>query len=267
MKAERTTCRACSAPIAPGQNRCDACGSPQSDGIRCPLCGAVSNASPDDEFGYKCDVCGGPRIPIADSRVSTGGREGELLRKADKSRHDRAKMRALAFGLGLVGAGLLGIGLVASLLFPSLGVPIAVLGAFSFVGVVLAFQAGQKHGKAIPASIDAAWEAAAAAALDSLGKATATDLAKALGIELSRAEELLARLEVSDLARADARGVYSTRARFAVPADDVPPVRADIDGEADTAAADAKTDAEALAELEALAAAEESTKARTDGEP
>lgn len=259
MKPARTTCRACSAPIAPGDNRCDACGAPQSDAIKCPLCGAVANTSPDDEFGYKCDVCGGPRIPIEDSRVTTGGREGEHLRVADKARHDRAKMRALAIGLGVVGAGLLGIGLVMALLFPTLGVPIAVLGAFSFVGVFLAAQAGQKAGKAMPAAIDAAWEAAAAGAVDSMGTATAETLAKALGIEVTRAEELLARLEVSDLARADARGVYTTRARIAAPAEE--PL-AELE-----AAADAKSDAEALAELEALAATEEaSTKARADGE-
>jgi hypothetical protein len=262
VKPARTTCRACSAPIAPGDNRCDACGSPQSDAIKCPLCGAVANTSPDAEFGYKCDVCGGPRIPVEDSRVSTGGREGELLRKADEARHDRAKRRALAMGLGLLGAGLLGIGLLLSLLFPALGVPVAVLGAFSFVGTYLAFQAGQRAGKAIPAAIDAAWEAAAAAAVDSLGTATAETLAKALGIELSRAEELLARLEVSDLARADGRGVYTTRARFAAPAPLDEPI-AELE-----AAAETKSDAEALAELEAFAAAEEaSTKARADGEP
>lgn len=259
MKPARTSCRACSKPIAPGENRCGACGSPQSDDIQCPLCGAVANTSPDAEFGYKCDVCGGPRVPVADSRVSTGGREGELLRVADKARHDRAKRRALAIGLGVVGAGLLGIGLVTSLLFATLGVPVAVLGAFSFVGAYLAAQSGQRAGKAIPAAIDGAWEAAAAAAVDSLGTATAETLAKALGIELSRAEELLARLEVSDLARADGRGVYTTRARIAAPTEE--PV-AELE-----AAAEAKSDAEALAELEAFAAAEEAeTKARADGE-
>lgn len=239
----KTTCRACSKPIRPGAVKCEACGSPQSDAVKCPLCGSVANASPESEFGYRCDVCGGPRVPVADTRVVLSGRTSDHLLRADLARHERAKARAAAMGTGVVGAGLVLFGAAATLFFgPLLGIPLVLLGMLAFGGTAFGLSRSASHGKGIQPAIDAAWESAAADVVASLGSATAPRLAEALGIPETRAEELLAQLEISNLVYAGAGGKYEANVRV-VSSDESP-------------------EEARFAELEALAAAETEAEAK-----
>lgn len=192
----------------------------------CPLCGATTGCSPDPEFRYRCDVCGGPRVPLHAPRKRRGAKELAALKRAETKRKSRAKSRGGAIAAGLSGIGIVGMlglaGIVSLVAGWNLGLLIFVIGLFT-AGPLAALTAwlalrASKLSKEIPTAIDEAWMAAATDVVDqSKNAVTATSLAQALRIEEPQAEELLALLEASDLVRPDGNFAYRGRLRVETP--------------------------------------------------
>jgi hypothetical protein len=208
--------------VPAGATRCPNCSAAQGPLDPCPHCRAQAGISPDREFRWVCDVCGGPRVPRLDASIDYGGRDAVALRKADAARKGRAGWRAAAIASGLalpvvllfVGALLLLFGLSFALAFVAL-VAIAPVAAFLAFAVG---RAGKRSGEIGPA-IDAAWLAAATAiARQSPGPVTAASLSQKLGVEEPQAEELMALLDVNEAMMGPARVRIDVPARTAGPA-------------------------------------------------
>lgn len=199
-------CRACSAAVAAGATRCGRCGAMQSDALTCALCGAVADASPDDELRFRCDVCGAPRVPLSDTAIRRSGKEIPMLKRAEAARRARAWGRtgAIVGGLGLASVFLFFTAL--TLIFSSATIGIlGVLFSAPF-GALLAWSIlrAKARGKEIAPALDAAWLAVATdVAEQTAGTLTARDLANKMRIDETQAEELLAQLTVNDILRSD----------------------------------------------------------------
>jgi DNA-directed RNA polymerase subunit RPC12/RpoP len=248
--AYTSRCRTCGREISPDAASCPHCGAANME-ERCPHCGAVTTASPDKELRWRCDLCGGPRLPRPDPAVPRPRRELPHLKKAETARKTRAKSRALAAAFTVMGAGTtLFFALWALVFGASLG--LAVLGVLAGSALFVVLWALGRAGNAtkeMKAAVDQAWLAAAdAVAARMKGPFTAATLARALGVDNTHAEELLAHLEAHDAVRSDVTDAgeiaYQSRLRI---------------GDVDTSSPEAET--EALAEAEAMAAEERRAKA------
>ena len=225
----------------------------------CPLCGATTGCSPDPEFRYRCDVCGGPRIPLQAPRTRRNAKELAALKRAESTRNSRAKTRGGAFAAGLSAVGIVGLlglaGIVSIVAGWNLGLWIFLAG-LSTAGP-LAMLTGwlvsrsSRLSKEIPVAIDEAWMAAATDIVEqSNTPVTATALAKALRIDEPQAEELLALLEASDVVRPAGNLAYQARrVRLETPA-------------TGTSERDLAAEAEAQAEAEALAQEQQAKRER-----
>lgn len=188
--------------VPAGAGRCPNCGLPQGQVDACPLCGAQGGVSPDREFRFVCDVCGGPRVPRVDAAITYSGREAPLLKKADAARKARAGWRGAAIATGLL---LPFVMLIAAVLFLILGVSVGLVIASLFaigpVGAFLAYAIGRAgaRGREIAPAIDAAWLSAATdIKQQARGQISAPMLAQKLGIEEPQAEELMALIDVNE---------------------------------------------------------------------
>lgn len=218
----------------------------------CPLCGATAGCSLDPEFRYRCDVCGGPRVPLHAPRKRRGAKELAALKRAETARKSRAKSRggAIAAGLSAIGIiGMLGLAGIVSLVAGwNLGLWIFLAGLFT-VGPLAALTAwlarrASERSKEIPIAIDEAWMAAATDVVEqSSTPVTAESLAKALRIEEAQAEELLALLEASDLVRPDGKHAYRGRLRVDTSTTSATATESNLAAEAE-----AQAEAEALAQ-------------------
>jgi zinc-ribbon domain len=238
-------CRSCGQEISPEAPSCPHCGA-QNLEERCPHCGAVTTSSTDKELRYKCDLCGGPRVPRLSPKLRGGKtrRDVPFLKRANDARKSRAKYRAVATIAGVMGLGSVALSALWLLIFPAT-LPFLVT-AELFVGTALFLvlwaiaRAGGKT-KEIAPQIDQAWQRAAADAAAAMkAPFTAAMLADAMGIEESVAEELLAHLDVSDVLRSDVTeaGEIAYQPKFRVDA-------------AGPEASEAAAEIEALAEAEA----------------
>jgi len=258
-------CRACGADLPDGAATCPRCGTSQTMST-CPHCGGTAGVSPDKEMRFKCDLCGGPRIPFLAPAIRTSGKEVSALKAAEYARKGRAAGRATAIAGG-VGLSFTVLAFAIFWLIFGLGIPsaIAFLVLAGPFGALLAWgsQKATTRGKEIPPALDAAWLAAASdVAAQSRGQLTAHDLAVALGIDEARAEELLAMVDVhramgggAGLPRSDAMAAFDAKLRVATDA-------AGNQGSAQEAAREAAAEDEA-AQAEANARA----RARREREP
>jgi hypothetical protein len=223
----------------------------------CPLCGATAGVSPDPEMRFKCDVCGGPRIPQVSPALKRSGKEDAALKLADAARKGRASGRAAAVagGVGVAFTTLLflifwlifGFGVPSALAFLVLGGPLAGLLAWGM-------SRAKKRGSEIQPALDAAWLAAATdVAARSQGQLSARDLAAALGLDEAKAEELLAMVDVNRaigggaLPRVDAMAAFDAKLRVATGAAGLPDAQAaerEAEAEAEAAQAAARARAE-----------------------
>jgi hypothetical protein len=212
---------------------------------------------------FKCDLCGGPRIPVLSPALRRSGKEIPALKLAEDARKGRAGARATAIagGVGLSFTVLTfaifwliwGLGVASAIAF------LAIAGPF---GALLAWgaQKAAKRGKEIQPALDAAWIAAASdVAAQSRGQLTARDLAVAMGIDEAKAEELLAMVDVNRsigggaLPRSDEMAAFDAKLRVATDA-------AGNQGSAQEAAREAAAEDEA-------AQAEANARARARREP
>jgi hypothetical protein len=251
-------CRACGAELAEGAAVCNRCGTAQNMST-CPLCGATTGVSPDPEFRFKCDVCGGPRVPEGSAAIRRSGKENTALKAVDDAWKGRATGRATAI-VGGVGAAFSMFVVLVTWLATSLGyamIPLVLL-VVPFAAL-LAWGMGRakKRGAEIQPALDAAWLAAATdVAAQSRGQLSAADLSAALGIDEAKAEELLAMVDVhramggGALPKTDAMAAFDAKLRVASQAG----------GLTDAQAAEREVEAEAEA-------AQAAARARTGREP
>jgi hypothetical protein len=252
----KTQCVACRASIKRDAIICDVCGAPQKDLPPCPHCRGKGAVSPDAELRLVCNLCGGPRVPHLPGQLETSGGEVGLLVRADKLRKVRGAWRlgaiagALTLPFIVLFALLLGliwswsVAFVIALLF---GGPIAAGGAF-------AMRKNKDRTQEMATLLDQAWVSAATDYIEQKGgRVGAKDLAKALGIDRGRAEQLLAMVSVdSELASGE------DKRRITVPADER---FAELEAKAAEAEAAAAAEAEAEADAEAEVDAKSDQKA------
>ncbi|WP_437632176.1 zinc ribbon domain-containing protein [Sorangium sp. So ce854] len=197
-------CRVCAAAIAPGSDRCPQCGADQR-AEACPHCSGVAGVSAHPELRFRCDVCGGPRVPVADARIKRSGREAPLLQKARAAASARSAWRAA----GIAASALFGFELflfAVLLLVLSASVGLFTAGLLTMAPVAVfalwAFRRAKSRGQDVAPALDAAWVSVASdVARQSERPLTAGALASTLRIGEPQAEELLALLEVNDVVR------------------------------------------------------------------
>jgi hypothetical protein len=209
--------------------------------------------SPDPQFRFVCDVCGGPRVPTQAPRKRSSAKENNALKRADGIRKSRAKYRGGAIAAGVATAGAFGLFGLIAILSVVFGWSIAwsFLGALLTAGPLAGLTAwlasrASARSKELPHVIDEAWMAAATDVIEQSSQAvTAGALAKALNIEEPQAEELLALLEASDIVRADGNFAYRPRLRIEAPS--TQPASDNLAAEVE-----AQAEAEALAQQQSV---------------
>lgn len=198
-------CTTCRAPLAPGSDRCDRCGTLHGDHRKCPSCGAKAEViNREGGILFTCAACGVPRVPMEHGGVPRSGREREPLGRANV-----AYKGSIVAKLGGT------FGVVTGSLIALVGVAMLALHATSFALVLLLMAA-----VAIAFSVwglgvakvrksraqDAMRDAMGAVALDVMrarGAISATILADQLGVSQAVAETVLERLPARDDVRVE----------------------------------------------------------------
>lgn len=201
LAARPEACSVCGASLD-ALGRCTQCGAVFGEAYRCPLCHALSDVETSAALYYRCRACGGPRIPPSAQPISEA--EASLLRTARAE-----QLRAAAFKAGsgfAVASGALSLLLTSVVLLVTSPGAIAKFAALlaSLVPFALSFFAwrrAQRHAAALSAALQQAWLLAASLVVAGSGgtdQVSATQLARALGVDERRAELLLAELSVRD---------------------------------------------------------------------
>lgn len=247
QKAE-ARCIACSAEIPDGATVCPRCGTSQRM-EQCPLCSATAGVSPHPELRYVCDVCGGPRVPLDERGLKPSTKGVAALKRADGARKSRAKTRAGAIAAGLGLAGVLGVialyGVLGFLGIVSPGIGFVLMSLLTAGPLALLTASlvsrSKTQGKEIGPALDAAWLAAATeVAQASKGKLTPQKLSRALRIDETQAEELIALLEANDVLHADGKLRIGAGLRIADEVDAASENEAQAEAEASDALASEK---------------------------
>lgn len=220
----------------------------------CPQCNGVGGVTYDRELGAVCRLCGAPRIIMPEGVTLDDGARASL-RKAEAAR----KARGLFRGLGIVGLVGTAFGVLLSLpiLFFSILASLLTLLFISgpALGIALFARArAQAKSKELVEALDSAWGSAAAELIRAGKVKNAADLAKVLGVDAARAQEVLT------LATVDAEiGVAGAPSLRIDTGSSLPPDPRFAELEA-KAAAEAQAEAEAEAEASRAPAHAEATE-------
>jgi hypothetical protein len=199
IAAQPDVCSVCSGTLDP-LGRCTKCGAVFGEAYRCPLCQAVSDVEASQTPYCRCRSCGGPRIPPSESPISEA--EVTLLRSARSAQLRAGAFRAgAAFAFVSGGVSLLVTLIVFLVTAPALVAKVAALLA-SFVPFVLslfALRSARGHARAAEAALQQAWLLAASRLVAAHGgQLSEQALARLLRVDQSRAELLLAEVNVQD---------------------------------------------------------------------
>ena len=99
----RVPCRNCGQQLPPGQSVCPACGAAHGEANRCPHCDAIADVEPHTALGFRCLVCGGPRVALDVAGVTPGERTRKAL--VDAGSEQTKHIMFSAAGLALTGLG------------------------------------------------------------------------------------------------------------------------------------------------------------------
>jgi hypothetical protein len=157
-------------------------------------------------LGFRCRVCGGPRVPVDDPAALRSGREIRLL---EQVRRDDVRASLFRAG-GAVLFASFGLSLLVTLFVLAVASPglFGTLGALAACSVPLflatyAWRRGKKARAAASEALDKAWLLVASDVVRAKGKELeAAELAKTMRIDEARAEHLLAELSVNDFVHA-----------------------------------------------------------------
>lgn len=195
-------CRNCGQALPAGSSVCSACGAAQGEANRCPHCHATADVEPHPTLGFRCLVCGGPRVALGVPNVALSQRTNGVLTGAGREQTKHLMFSAAGFMLAGMGALALLVATVVVLsaatgplstlaLFAAASVPLAA-GAAALVG---ARAARRRRGEALRA-------AELSALVDMLavtGPLDAAKVAELMRITPERAELLLASASVESL--------------------------------------------------------------------
>jgi len=200
------TCRVCGTSLEPDSFRCAHCGATYGERNRCPHCSAVADVEPHRTLRYRCRVCGGPRVPLADNTIEPSGVEWPLLEQAQSARTRVAAWRVAAGVVGAFGSlSLLVTLLTLAFITPGLLATTGLLAVVSLplVLAAIAWSRARRYVRERDHAIDQAWVAAASdVARRTDEELDAQRLARTLRIDEAQAEQLLARLDVENVVRA-----------------------------------------------------------------
>jgi hypothetical protein len=102
--ASQATCRNCGQALAEGLAVCSACGAANGEANRCPHCDAVADVEPHSTLGFRCLVCGGPRIALDVANVTPSPRTRAALTAAGREQTKHVMFSAVGFLLSGMGA-------------------------------------------------------------------------------------------------------------------------------------------------------------------
>ncbi|HEY6079561.1 MAG TPA: hypothetical protein VIW29_12190 [Polyangiaceae bacterium] len=206
--APQAACRACGQPLLDGQPICTACGAAHGEANRCPHCQAVADVQADGALGFRCLVCGGPRVALDLANVSLSATTRAALIEAGAQQTRHLMYGAIAAVLGVMGSlgvllALLAVVAAAPGLLPTLA---AFLGCAVPVGASAwafgrARSARQLRGSALRrAQVSALGDAQLVT-----GTLDAARAAALMRLDVEHAELLLAEASVASLLREDTR--------------------------------------------------------------
>jgi hypothetical protein len=198
-----TVCPVCTAPLAPGQDRCGRCGALSGEHRVCPGCGARAEVIGKGGI-WVCAACGRPRVPMEKPGIPRSGRERSTLARVEQA-HKRS--------IVLTGAG---IAVAVADLFVAAVLGIAALAGFAMLATIFAVVAAlvalgafvslRRAKAAREEARQAMGEAIGLVALDVMrarGAVSAPELAEQMGIPVPVAEAALDRLPARDDVRVE----------------------------------------------------------------
>jgi hypothetical protein len=132
------TCRNCGQALPAGGAVCPRCGAAHGEASRCPHCHAIADVEPHAALGFRCLVCGGPRVALDVQGVAPSARTNAALQGAGQEQTQHLMLSAAGFALG--GMGLLAL-LITSLVVLSTS-PSALLVATAYLASAVPLGAG-----------------------------------------------------------------------------------------------------------------------------
>lgn len=128
-------CRNCGQPLPPGQSVCPACGAAHGEANRCPHCNAIADVEPHSALGFRCLVCGGPRVALDVASVTPSARTTSALVSAGSEQTKHVMFTAA--GLLLTGMGALSLMLATVVLLAASPGLVPTLAAYAAAAVPL----------------------------------------------------------------------------------------------------------------------------------
>jgi hypothetical protein len=221
----------------------------------CPQCGGIAGVDYNRELGTVCKLCGAPRIVMPEG-VPLDDVAKATLRKAESARKGRGLFRGLAM-VGFVGTAfgaLISLPILFFSFFAALITLLVISGPSLGIALFARARAASKS-QEMTAALDAAWSAATGELIRAGKAKSAADVAKALGVDAARAQQLLTLASVdAEIGIAGAPNVRIDTSGSALPPD---PRFAELEAKA---AQEAQAEAEAAATAEGHAQATERTK-------
>ena len=104
LAPEAATCRACGRALSPGNAVCTSCGAAHGETNRCPHCNAVADVEAHAALGFRCLVCGGPRVSLDIAGVAPSASTLTALRGAAKRHTEHVVYSGAGFVLSGMGA-------------------------------------------------------------------------------------------------------------------------------------------------------------------
>jgi hypothetical protein len=114
------TCRNCQQALPAGAAVCPACGAAHGEANRCPHCRAIADVEAHSALGFRCLVCGGPRVALDVPSVVPSEQTNQALQRAGNEQTQQLMFGAAGFALA--GMGLLAL-LVTSVVVLSTSAP------------------------------------------------------------------------------------------------------------------------------------------------
>ena len=200
--ATSAPCRNCGQALPAGKSVCAACGAAHGESNVCPHCNATADVEPNATLGFRCLVCGGPRVALNLPSVALGARTRAALVAAasEQTKH----LMYSAAGFLLAGMGALAVLIASAVVLTASPEPWATLATYLAAGAPLvaglwalarARTARMLRGE----GLRTAQLSALADVQATTGPLTAAQVADALRIGAERAELLLAELSVAAL--------------------------------------------------------------------
>lgn len=195
-------CRNCGQALPAGKSVCAACGAAHGESNVCPHCNATADVEPSATLGFRCLVCGGPRIALSLPNVTLGARTRSALATAasEQAKH----LMYSAAGFLLAGMGALAVLIASAVVLTTSPEPWATAATYLAAGAPLAAGlwalARARTARLLRGEgLRTAQISALADVQATTGPLTAAQVAEALRLGPERAELLVAELSVAAL--------------------------------------------------------------------